>query len=89
MSREEIQTLPYLDLSAVVKEDLCISMANPTRLPHVVPTGGWTFKSVYFPARTIIGCSAYELHFNAEVFPNPYEFQSERWLEGNVYSRSE
>ncbi|CAD6448928.1 37a5e44e-206e-4990-9005-f5b8ba8e654f [Sclerotinia trifoliorum] len=80
--KQEIQALPYL--SAVVKEGLRISMANPTRLPHIVPTGGWTFKSVYFPAGSIVGCSGYELHFNAEVFPNPHEFQPERWLEGNI-----
>ncbi|KAJ8060725.1 hypothetical protein OCU04_011029 [Sclerotinia nivalis] len=81
-NKQETQALPYL--SAVVKEGLRISMANPTRLPHVVPTGGWTFKSIYFPAGTIVGCSAYELHFNLEVFSNPREFQPERWLEGNI-----
>ncbi|KAB8298587.1 hypothetical protein EYC80_000766 [Monilinia laxa] len=80
--KQEIQGLPYL--SAVVKEGLRISMANPTRLPHVVPTTGWTFKSTYFPVGSIVGCSAYELHFNSEVFPNPHDFQPERWLEGNV-----
>lgn len=81
-TKQEIQALPYL--SAVVKEGLRISMANPTRLPHVVPIGGWTFKSVYFPAGSIVGCSAYELHFNQDVFPNPHEFEPERWLEGNI-----
>jgi cytochrome P450 len=68
----------------VIKEVLRISMANPTRLPHVVPAGGWDFKSFHFPAGTIAGCSAFELHYNANAFPNPYDFQPERWLEGNV-----
>ncbi|KAF4631689.1 hypothetical protein G7Y89_g6446 [Cudoniella acicularis] len=80
--KHEIQSLPYL--SAVIKECLRISMANPTRLPHVVPTEGWTFKGVLFPAGTLVGCSAYELHFNRSVFPNPFSFQPERWLEGTV-----
>jgi cytochrome P450 len=84
--KQEIQGLPYL--SAVVKEGLRISMANPTRLPHIVPPGGWTFKSTYFPAGSIVGCSAYELHFNANAFPDPFEFQPERWLEGNVTSEA-
>ncbi|KAL3420108.1 cytochrome P450 [Phlyctema vagabunda] len=79
---QEVQSLPYL--SAVVKEGLRISMANPTRLPHVVPAGGWVFKGVQFPEGSIVGCSGYELHFNAAAFPNPREFQPERWLEGNV-----
>jgi cytochrome P450 len=80
--KQDIQSLPYL--SAVVREALRVSMANPTRLPHVVPAGGWTFKSTPFPAGTLVGCSAYELHCNESVFPNPYAFQPERWLEGNV-----
>jgi cytochrome P450 len=81
-NKQEIQSLPYL--SGVVKEALRISMANPTRLPHVVPAGGWAFKSTLLPAGSIVGCSAYELHFNEHVFPNPFSFQPERWLEENV-----
>lgn len=59
-------------------------MANPTRLPHVVPRGVWDFKNLHIPAGTIVGCSAFELHYNAGAFPDPYSFQPERWLEGNV-----
>lgn len=55
-------------------------MANPTRLPHIVPSTGWTFKSTHFPAGTDVGCSAYELHFNTTVFPDPFAFTPERWL---------
>jgi len=80
--KQELQSLSYL--SAVVREGLRLSMANPTRLPHIVPPGGWTFKGTYFPAGSIVGCSAYELHLNSSSFPNPLEFQPERWLEGNV-----
>ncbi|KAH7072517.1 cytochrome P450 [Paraphoma chrysanthemicola] len=75
---QEVQALPYLN--AVVKEALRISMANPTRLPHVVPHGGWTFKGTYFPAGTLVGCSGYELHFNPSIFASPREFVPERWL---------
>jgi cytochrome P450 len=78
----DIQALPYL--SAVVKEGLRISMANPTRFPHVVPREGWQFKSTNFPAGTLVGISAYEMHFDANTFPSPRSFQPERWLEGNV-----
>lgn len=56
-------------------------MANPTRLPRVVPPEGWTFKGTHFPGGSIVGCSPYELHFNPTVFPNPHEFRPERWLE--------
>ncbi|RFU28153.1 hypothetical protein B7463_g8180, partial [Scytalidium lignicola] len=80
--KQEIQGLPYL--SAVIKEGLRISMANPTRLPRAVPPEGWTFKGVHFPGGSIVGCGAYELHFNPKVFPNPLEFCPERWLEPNA-----
>jgi cytochrome P450 len=81
-AKQDIQSLPYL--SAVIKEVLRISMANPTRLPHIVPAGGWDFKFTHIPAGAIVGCSAFELHYNPTAFPNPYDFQPERWLEGNV-----
>ncbi|KAF2847065.1 cytochrome P450 4A10 [Plenodomus tracheiphilus IPT5] len=75
----DVQALPYLN--AIVKEALRISMANPTRLPHIVPSGGWSFKNTLFPANTIVGCSAYELHFNPAIFDQPRSFQPERWLD--------
>jgi cytochrome P450 len=75
------QALPYL--SAVVKEGLRLSMANPTRLPHVVPHSGWTFKNTYFPPGSIVGCSAFELHMNSDIFPEPRSFKPERWLDAS------
>ncbi|KAG9239848.1 cytochrome P450 [Calycina marina] len=81
-AKTDAQALPYL--SAVVKEALRISMANPTRLPRIVPSSGWTFKGTNFPSGAIVGCSAYELHLNPAVFPNPQTFQPERWLRDNV-----
>ncbi|OJD31135.1 cytochrome p450 [Diplodia corticola] len=73
------QTMPYL--SAVVKETLRISMANPTRLPRVVPPQGWNFESTFIPPGTIVGLSPFTLHFNPDVFPCPHEFMPERWEE--------
>jgi hypothetical protein len=92
-SKQDIQSLPYL--SAIIRETLRISMANPTRLPHIVPPSGFTFplhssspsspssstsSTIYIPPKTLIGCSAHSLHFSSEVFPNPHSFLPERWL---------
>lgn len=79
---QDPSSLPYL--SAIVKEVLRLSMANPTRLPRVVPLSGWTFKDRVFPPGTIVGCSAYALHLDPAIFPNPHAFEPERWLEGNA-----
>ena len=78
------QSLRYLD--AVVREGLRVSMANPTRLPRIVPLGGWTFqasngRSYFIPEDTLVGCQLYTLHFNPAVFVDPFAFKPERWLD--------
>ena len=78
---EDLQSLPYLQ--GVIKEGLRISMANPSRLPRVVPEAGWTFKGVYLPHRTEVSCAPFELHFNEGVFEDPREFMPERWLDAS------
>ncbi|OCT45760.1 putative P450 monooxygenase [Cladophialophora carrionii] len=77
---DELQSLPYL--RGVVKEGLRLSMANPSRLPRVVPPGGWTFKdTTHFPAGTEVSCTPYSLHLNPDVFPDPCAFKPERWID--------
>lgn len=61
-------------------------MANPTRLPRTVPPRGFDFKdskgnAYHFPAGTQIGAQIYTLHTNPNVFPEPFAFKPERWLE--------
>lgn len=78
-TQKEIQSLPYL--SAVISETLRISMANPTRLPHIVPPTGFSLNATAIPPGTIVGCSAYSLHLSPTAFPEPHVFKPERWLE--------
>jgi cytochrome P450 len=73
----ELQSLPYL--RGVIREGLRLSMANPSRLPRVVPAPGWTFKGIVLPTGTIVSCTPFELHLNPEVFDEPHEFRPERW----------
>lgn len=75
----EIQSLPYL--RGVVREGLRLSMANPSRLPRVVPSSGWQFNGTDFPGGSEVSCTPFELHLNASVFPDPDEFRPERWAE--------
>ncbi|KAL4984045.1 cytochrome P450 [Aspergillus falconensis] len=72
---------PYLH--AVVREGLRLSWAIPVRLPRSVPAGGWRYKSYFFPAGTSVGISAWQLHQEESVFPDPLFFKPERWLEPN------
>lgn len=73
----DIQALPYL--RAVIKEGLRISMANPSRLPRVVPPSGWSFQGMFFPEGAEVSCTPSELHFG-DAFDDPNEFRPERWL---------
>lgn len=67
-------------LRATVREGLRVGMANPTRLPRVVPRGGWQWGGYEIPEGTSVGCSSYCLHFDSELFPEPFVFKPERWL---------
>jgi cytochrome P450 len=76
---DSVQSLPYL--RGVVQEGLRISMANPSRLPRVVPADGWEYNSSKIPAGTEVSCTPFELHFNEDVFPDAQSFKPERWLD--------
>lgn len=78
-TEDDLQSLPYL--RGVIKEGLRLSMANPSRLPRMVPIPGWTFKDIYFPAGTEVSCTPFELHFNNDVFEDAHKFRPERWLD--------
>lgn len=72
------QTLPYL--SGVIKEGLRLSMANPTRLPRVVPATGLQVSGLpSIPAGTSVGVSAFSVHLNEKVFEDVHAFKPERW----------
>ncbi|KAF9630258.1 hypothetical protein BFW01_g439 [Lasiodiplodia theobromae] len=77
-SPKDIQSLPYL--TGVIKEALRLSMAISTRLPRVVPAGGFQHGNTYLPEATVVGLSAYQLHLNPAVYPNPHAFLPERWV---------
>ncbi|MCJ1317168.1 hypothetical protein MMC15_002491 [Xylographa vitiligo] len=73
-------------LRACVKEGLRLGMANPTRLTRVVPAGpglrvGKGQEVIVLPAGTVVGCAAYNLHHDPDVFPDPFGFRPERWLD--------
>jgi cytochrome P450 len=73
------QTLPYL--RAVVREGLRLGMGNPARLTRVVPSEGLEVGGIRVPAGTTVGLAAYTLHHNPELYPEPFAFRPERWLD--------
>ncbi|KAH8743284.1 cytochrome P450 [Diaporthe sp. PMI_573] len=72
--------IPFL--RACVKEGLRLGMANPTRLTRVVPPGAnLTIDGIAIPANAVVGCAAYVLHHDPAVFPDPFAFRPERWID--------
>lgn len=71
--------LPYLD--AVVKEGLRCFPPIPMSMPRYVPQGGSTIEGYFVPGGTIVSCQPYTVHKDPNVFPQPLEYQPERWLD--------
>lgn len=76
------QQMPYL--RAVIKEGLRLGMANPTRMTRVVPSKGLQVGDMHIPAGTVVGCAASVLHHDPAVFPDPFAFRPERWLDEQI-----
>lgn len=74
-----VDTLPLLD--AVVQETLRRWPPGPGGQPRLTPQGGCTLAGYpNIPAGVRVQSSAYTLHRNPEVFPEPEEWRPERWL---------
>lgn len=78
-----VETLPYLQ--AVMKESLRYSSSVVGRLPRRHPTSALTYnspdgKSYVLPPKTPISMSVRDIHFNPDIFKDPYDFKPERWL---------
>ena len=82
----DLLTLPYL--RAVVQEGLRLAMANPARFSRVVPPGGFQVDGTYIPGETDVGIAPYVLHHNSELFPKPFEYHPDRWLDGDNASQT-
>jgi len=80
--------MPYLD--AVVREGLRIHPAIGLSLERIVPSSGLTIGKHYLPPSTIVGCNAWALHRDENIFGKETdEWRPERWLECSQEARSE
>jgi cytochrome P450 len=67
-------------LSATVTETLrrrpVLANAEPRLTMREVTIGGWTY-----PPGAILGVNAYLVHHDPAIYPDPYAFRPERWLD--------
>ena len=69
-------------LQAVIKECLRCHPALGEVLPRVVPQGGVELCGKFIPAGTVIGCNAWTIHQDRDVFgKDADEFNPERWID--------
>ena len=75
----ESQRLEYLD--AVVKESFRMHPAPGLPLERIVPPGGTEIAGRFVAGGTIVGCSAWVIHQNRDIFGHDADqFRPERWL---------
>ncbi|KAJ5802101.1 uncharacterized protein N7503_004551 [Penicillium pulvis] len=76
------KSLPYLD--AVISESFRMHPAVGLLLERVTPREGAQICGEYVPGGTVVGCNAWVLHQNKEIFgPDAEIYRPERWLESN------
>ncbi|PSS12811.1 hypothetical protein M430DRAFT_124452 [Amorphotheca resinae ATCC 22711] len=75
---QDLSNLPLLD--AIVKETLRLYPPTPALSMRVVPPSGTVIDGYSIPGGVEIGTSAYCLHRNPSVFPEPESWLPERWL---------
>ncbi|KAJ5131999.1 pisatin demethylase, partial [Penicillium atrosanguineum] len=77
----EGQSMVYFQ--AVLKECLRIHPGLGQIIPRDIPAGGLEICGQYLPEGTVVGCNAWTIHRDRNVFgDNADEFVPERWLDG-------
>ncbi|KAL1655321.1 hypothetical protein SLS61_002208 [Didymella pomorum] len=84
----DVRELPYL--SAVINESLRTHPAAGLPLERIVPAEGIQLGDVFIPGGTNIGCSAWTLHLDRDLWgQDAGEWRPERWLEAGEGKRAE
>ncbi|GFF80783.1 cytochrome P450 [Aspergillus lentulus] len=78
MSWNKLERIEYL--SAIVKEGLRISAVVTTRLPRIAPDEALIYGKWRIPAGTPVSMSTHFILRDEEIFPNPLEFEPQRWM---------
>lgn len=76
---DKVRHLPYL--RACLDEALRILPPTTFGLPRRTPAEGAVILDDFIPGNTSVSISAYVMHRNTNIFPDPESFQPERWLD--------
>ncbi|EXJ83291.1 hypothetical protein A1O1_06910 [Capronia coronata CBS 617.96] len=73
-----LEQLPYL--TAVINEGIRLMYGVTTRLPRVSPNEPLKYKDWIIPPGTPVSESNYFVHMDRAIFPNPEQYDPDRWL---------
>ncbi|KAK0193189.1 cytochrome P450 [Armillaria mellea] len=77
---DSLEKLPYL--TGVVKESLRMSIGVPVALPRVLSTD-MDIDGISVPAGTVVGMGTSFILMNEDIFPEPWVFNPERWIQSD------
>ncbi|KAF2024303.1 cytochrome P450 [Setomelanomma holmii] len=75
----KLEALPYL--GAVINEGLRVAHGVSQRLPRMATEEDLVYKQWVIPRGTPCMQSPYLLHMDPALYPEPFEFKPQRWLE--------
>ncbi|CAH0032931.1 unnamed protein product [Clonostachys rhizophaga] len=75
----DLEKLTYLQ--AVIKEALRVSYGSLHRLSRISPHEPLQYKEWTIPPGVPVGMNAYYMHTDAEIYPEPFKFDPNRWLD--------
>ena len=80
-----LESLPFL--SACIKEGLRLHGGIVARSQRISPNMPMQYKQWTIPPGTPISCASIFMHYNPSIFPEPQDFNPERWLQPNGGSK--
>ncbi|KAL7003875.1 hypothetical protein EMMF5_006587, partial [Cystobasidiomycetes sp. EMM_F5] len=86
LSCNDLKDLPLFN--AFLKETLRRWPTLPGPLERIVPAGGAVICGMHLPEGTEITSTAYTIHRNSSIFPDPDKFDPRRWLEETAEMRA-
>ncbi|KAI1826637.1 cytochrome P450 [Xylaria intraflava] len=82
-----LEKLPFL--RACVKEALRLSLGPMARLQRLNPYEEMKYGEWTIPKGTPIGMTHRFIHHNPTIYPEPFEFQPQRWMQGEESKKLE
>ncbi|KAF7505016.1 hypothetical protein GJ744_001470 [Endocarpon pusillum] len=77
-SLTQLEALPFL--AAVIQEGLRLSFGPVSRMPRVSPHDALQYKDYVIPPGTPVSQSAYFVHTDPSIYPDPHTFDPDRWI---------